>query len=326
MPDIPYESAGFPAGTVAPGHATLQTTWNDILWAAVTVGRPNRQFVFQHGTASFYEALFRWSLVRMSLEQYGPNSFRLRRTTAAKTLDPTEKGAINYFLGMTFCKLFASQTLNTPWLLHLDVFRPQLNPILAGRSRPDLVGQETGTGRWHAFECKGLGGPPDTAAKLNAKAQAQRLINVAGTPCSLHIGAITFFQNDVVKFYWADPEPDPANSIDVTLGEDPWREYYLPTADLISAVNGWEALISGSSVSFSNIGDQNITGDLDLRIEVFPPIAKALMLRDWNGAHRIATDMASELSSRNYKPDGLRVVAGGSWSERYREPNMLPDF
>ena len=46
---------GFPAGgPVANGPA-------------VTVGRPNRNYVFQHGTASIYEALFRWSLVRMVL-------------------------------------------------------------------------------------------------------------------------------------------------------------------------------------------------------------------------------------------------------------------
>lgn len=75
-----------------------------------------------------YEALFRWSLVRMALEQTGLRASRLRRTTAAKTLDPTEKGAVNYFLGMTFCKLFAAKLLHTPWLLHLDVFRPGLNP------------------------------------------------------------------------------------------------------------------------------------------------------------------------------------------------------
>lgn len=51
---------------------------------------------------------------------------------------------MNYFLGMTFCKLFAAKLLNTPWLLHLDVFRPTLNPVLSGRSRPDLVGLERG--------------------------------------------------------------------------------------------------------------------------------------------------------------------------------------
>jgi len=120
---IPYESEDFPHPT-RNGSFELAVTWDDILWAAVMVGRPNRHYVFRHGRASHYEALFRLSLVRMALEQAGPNAYRLRRTSAAKTLDPTEKGAVSYFLGMTLCKLFASKLLNTPWLIHLDAFRP----------------------------------------------------------------------------------------------------------------------------------------------------------------------------------------------------------
>jgi len=173
----------------------LSVTWDDILWAAVTVGRPNRHYVFRHGAASVYEAVFRWSLVRMALEQRGPRGSRLRRTTAAKTLDPTEKGAVSYFLGMTFCKLFATELLNTPWLLHLDVCRPSLNPVLTGRSRPDLVGRVNGTRQWHAFECKGRISPPDATTKTKAKNQAQRLVSVNGTPCTLHVGAIVTFRH-----------------------------------------------------------------------------------------------------------------------------------
>ena len=101
-------------------------SWDLILWSAVTIGRPNLHYVFQHGRASRYEALFRLSLVRMALEQVGPQGRRLRRTEALKTLDPTEKGAVNYFLGMVFCKLFAHRLLDTPWLLHLECFSPSI--------------------------------------------------------------------------------------------------------------------------------------------------------------------------------------------------------
>ena len=167
---ISYETEAFPPETVPNGTDELSVTWDDILWAAVTVGRPNRHYVFRHGVSSQYEALFRWSLVRMALEQSRPSGYRLRRTNAAKTLDPTEKGAVNYFLGMTFCKLFAEKLLNTPWLLHLDVYRPWLNPLLTGRSRPDLIGMEHCTTRWHAFECKGRISPSDSAAKAKARA------------------------------------------------------------------------------------------------------------------------------------------------------------
>ncbi len=111
---IAYETESFPLETIRNGKAELPVTWDDVLWAAITVGRPDRYYVFRHGDASMYEAVFRWSLVRMALEQRGFSAYRLRRTIAAKTLDPTEKGAVNYFLGMIFCKLFAARLLNTP--------------------------------------------------------------------------------------------------------------------------------------------------------------------------------------------------------------------
>src|ERR1700687_2347860 len=58
---IPYKTDGFPPGTIANGSGELSVTWDDVLWAAVTLGRPNRHYVFRHGDASLYEALFRWS-------------------------------------------------------------------------------------------------------------------------------------------------------------------------------------------------------------------------------------------------------------------------
>jgi hypothetical protein len=56
---IDYQSEGFPAGLqLLKGYRTLDTTWDKLLWAVITVGRPNRHFVFRHGTASRYERFF----------------------------------------------------------------------------------------------------------------------------------------------------------------------------------------------------------------------------------------------------------------------------
>ena len=93
------------------GWHELETSWDEVIWSALTVGRPNLHYVFQHGDASLFEGLFRVSLVRMAMEQYGDGAFRFRRTAAAKALDPTEKGSVNYFLGMTFCKLIRRTTV-----------------------------------------------------------------------------------------------------------------------------------------------------------------------------------------------------------------------
>lgn len=105
---MPRTRQVLPLGIIANGVASLlAVTWDDVLRAAVTVGRPSRYYVLHHGAASMYEALFRWAIIRMALEQSGPGAPRVRLTSAARTLDPTENGAVRYFLGMAFGKLFA---------------------------------------------------------------------------------------------------------------------------------------------------------------------------------------------------------------------------
>jgi hypothetical protein len=314
---IPYHTEDFPTGTVANGYAELSVTWDEVLWAAVTVGRPNRHYVFRHGAASMYEALFRWSLVRMALEQSGPRGSRLRRTTAAKTLDPTEKGAVSYFLGMTFCKLFAAKRLSTPWLLHLDVFRPRLNPVLTGRSRPDLVGQVQGLAQWHAFECKGRVSPPDATAKSNAKTQAQRLVSVNRTPCTLHVGAMTYFRGDSLHFYWRDPPPENGKGIDVPINGEAWRYYYERVLEVVRTSNG--ATLGRDQYTLFAIEDA------DVNVGVHPCIAKFLNNRQWERARHAASEAADSIAVEGYQPDGLRVVAGDSWAKRFAEPGMAEE-
>jgi hypothetical protein len=234
---IEYESEAFPASRSLLPSGQLPVAWDDVIWSAITIGRPNLHYVFQHGDASLYEALFRLSLVRMALEQASPYSSRLRRTEAARSLDPTEKGAVNYFLGLVFCKLFAARLLLTPWLLHLDVFRDQLAPgTLTGRSRPDLVGLETATGAWHVFECKGRLSVPNQQTKNSAKLQAQRLVSVSGQSCLLHVATITYFKSDIVRFYWRDPAADgEARGIGIRDPNPGWESYFRPVAELIAS-------------------------------------------------------------------------------------------
>lgn len=311
---IPYQSEQFPANATPNRSGELGVTWGDIHWSAVTVGRPNRHDVFRHGSASIHEAIFRMSMVRMALEQRSPKAYRLARTQAAKTLDPTEKGAVNYFLGMIFCKLFAAKLLNTPWVMHLDVYRPDLNAVLSGRSRPDLIGQHELSGDWHAFESKGRLSKPDTNVKSKAKAQAQRVVTVNGNPCALHIGAITYFRNDTLHFYWRDPEPEkklPEIAIEHT--DDFWRLYYQPTTALVrSAVRGDIGLL------MERRGVIEIEG-LDLSIGLHPEIAGFLFARRWSEARGLAGELSGLLRKEEYQPDGIRILAGATWQSRFEE-------
>jgi hypothetical protein len=210
---------------------------------------------------------------------------------------------------MTFCKLFAAKLLNTPWLLHLDVFRPQLNAVLAGRSRPDLVGQEHGTTRWHAFECKGRISPPDSTVMTKAKTQAQRLLSVGGTPCILHIGAITYFQGDVLRFHWRDPSPLESNSLEVHVSADAWRYYYSPIVQTMKRAQ-LDAPLIGS-------GAMATVDGLDLEVGAHPAIAGHLLAEQWERAYQAAAEATTEIAQAGYQPDGLLVKAGESWRERF---------
>jgi hypothetical protein len=301
---IKYSSRDFPAGLV-PRSGDLSVDWGDVLWAALTIGRPNTAYVFKHGDASLHEALFRISLMRMAITQ-SSQSHRLRRTAAFEALDPTEKGAVSYFLGMTFCKLFASQLLQTDWLLHLDVFRGQFNARNIGRSRPDLIGQDTSQA-WHAFETKGRSSAPSAADKQKAKEQAQRLSTVNGSPCSLHIGSFAFFRGDELEFYWRDPEPEePENlePIEIRIADVDWAHYYAPALALASE-SVREAL------PFDAEG-------VDLTIEVHHKLHDLLFEGQWAAARSRAIEMRQVLEADGFKPDGLRVIAGESWLGRFK--------
>lgn len=293
---IPYTSQDFPSRTHAVS-GYLPIKWNDLLWAALTVGRPNRAYVFAHGNASLYEGLYRLSLVKMALEKK-PYSVSLQRTDAFQSLDPTEKGAVNYFLGMTICKLFASTLLNTPWLLHLDVFRKQLNPdLLRGRSRPDLVGQDH-KGRWHAFECKGRSSVPNEQDKQKAKTQALRLVRVNSANCSLHVGSISYFRQDAMEFHWRDPDPEDTETlqpIDVNLPKDAWRHYYAPALALATA-ELTDAIVN-----------------TDIIIEIHEAVLELLQAGEWSAAHSQARELMHVFEDKGFRADGLKVVVGDSW-------------
>jgi hypothetical protein len=250
----------------------------------------------------------------MLLEQVGPQARRFRRTDAAKRLDPSEKGAVNYFLGLTLCKLFADTMLGAPWLLHLDVFRSQLNPsLLRGRSRPDLVGRTT-AGNWIALESKGRVSPPSADAKDKAKQQALRLVALAGCPVQLHIGAFAYFKQDTLRFYWKDPkfdgiEPPNAFRLQFTDAEF-WRHYYQP----LLAIAGEAA--TARRDTFVRIEDA------DVKVRLLPPILELLQREKWREAAHWCLENNVTLAREGAHGDGFQVIAGESWSQRFEETSQ----
>ena len=294
---IDYESEGFPAHKKI-SSGTLCTSWEDLIWAAITVGRPSKFDVFKHDGASWFECVFRWATIHMAVEEDW--SGRLKRTVAFKALDPTEKGMISYFLGMTLCKLFSARLLNIEWLLHLDVFGQDLNTHVLGRSRPDLVGKDC-AGKWHSFECKGRSGSVSLWDKGRAKNQALRVIEVDGVRCGLHVGSFAFFQSDILHFYWRDPEPAEQRPIPrLSLPEGAWRHYYESAFGLATEARREMPSVLRESVDFS--------------VEIHSKIGELLGRGYWDDAHERAVEMRGELLDTGYQADGLRVRLEASWN------------
>ena len=297
---IPYRSQDFPSGRFAT-RGDLTVSWDDLLWSALTIGRPNTAYVFEHGSASLHEAIFRMSMMRMALEL---DHYELRRTSAFRALDPTEKGAVSYFLGMVVCKLFADKLLNTPWLLHLDVFREQLNSsILGGRSRPDLIGCDQ-SGDWYAFECKGRSSVPSSDDRRKAKEQAQRLVKVNSKKCSLNIGAITYFRQEVLEFYWRDPEPEEPEQLEpiaVELPLNAWAHYYAP------------ALALHNYSRREEIADLPLRPEADIKVEIHPRIYEVIDDQEWGSLRNVVLEYHRIFQEEGFQQDGLKVIAGESW-------------
>jgi hypothetical protein len=296
---IRYESRSFPA-SYSFGSGKFKTSWNELLWAAITIGRPSTYVVFRYGPPSFHEAIFRLSLIRMAVEQNWND--HLQRTDAFVALDPTEKGMVSYFLGMALCKLFASRLLYAPWLLHLDVFRPWLNLRTLGRSRPDLIGQDN-AGKWHAFESKGRSSEPSWTDKAKAKSQANRLVSVNGKKCALNVASFAFFKSELLQFYWQDPEPTEREAIALPDPNEEWRYYYEPALSLASVPES-DVLRPEREMA-------------DVIVEIHPEIRHFLDEARWSQAREVAGLLRETFLLEGYQPDGLRVTAGETWSRPF---------
>lgn len=97
-------------------------------------------------------------------------------------LDPSEKSAISYFLGLVQCSMMAERILGAGSTVHVDVLLKIRGMALPPEKRPDLVGYRRRLSNgapvpgWSAsgqflFEAKGRSGPRDKQVLKNAKNQ-----------------------------------------------------------------------------------------------------------------------------------------------------------
>lgn len=135
------------------------------------------------------------------------NSNEILKSEAYKALDPSEKSAISYFLGLTSAKLLASKFLNVQYLMHVDCLTPPHSYSNPGRSRPDLIGLDQ-NGDWIIIEAKGRSNGFSKSALAKAKNQTRHLMSINGKSPILRIALLSYFENDEYKIRWEDPSEE----------------------------------------------------------------------------------------------------------------------
>lgn len=139
---------------------------------------------------------------------------------------------------------------------------------------------------------------------MKAKLQAQRLICVDNNSCSLHVGSFSFFRNEILEFYWRDPESESLDPIELPKPDVELRYYFEPALSLVRAEGG-STLASEREIA-------------DVEVAIHPKIRQLLEREDWLGAKRTADQLLEVFSADGYRPDGIRVVAGESWTKKFK--------
>jgi hypothetical protein len=330
---IRYHSAYFPRifhPNCAPGWQILEFSEYDFVLAAITVGRANRWDVIQHGPYSYYEMIYRTALIIANIEER-PDGYLLK-SPAYKALDPTEKSAVSYFLGLTITKLFCDKLLEIPFLMHLEIYGRQIGHIYGpinyrrGKSRPDLIAISHELNP-HIFECKGRSGNFNQDSFTKAKNQARMVLSVDNVRSVINVGGMVYFNNDLLEFRWADPLPEEnAYEYNFLKVEQLVLDYYRPYVNLIY----------NSPLSFLRLNDKgpqqipylDMKIDLpenivDLFIENEPEVTKEKLktvLKDLPKAH------STQIDDGNYSiigQDGIHFIFGKSWKGRFKKNTEL---
>ncbi len=233
MPILNYTACGFPAhlGSCLDGEHSLCVPFEELIWAAITVGRKNLAEVIQHGFHSHLEIIYRYAMVRANLRA-ACNGFV--KTNAYNNLDPSEKSAISYFQGLSLSKLVSQRLFGIPWLVHLDRFS-NLPIELSGKGRPDLIGKDH-QGRWGVFESKGRTNRVNKVTIRKAREQASSLVKIDGCNPAIRVASISHFSDNLLELRLenADEITSAARDFDNPVGEDQFlRRYYEPFVSLI---------------------------------------------------------------------------------------------
>lgn len=303
----------------------LDFTVQELMWSAITVGRANFIDVLSNGIYSEYEILYRASIVFANIAQ---NGVTLVKSSAYENLDPSEKGAVSYFLGLTFTKLLSAKLLNIPWLLHIDVYREQFTRngqafgFGSSRSRPDLIGLDN-LRRWIVIESKGRTNSMRGNVLEEAKNQTKKLRKIGTEDPELRVAVVTHFTNGQLIVDWSDPEGFNEDYFDIqTDTEEYLANYYKLIFNILSSKNNDTKEFNGFiTYTFDNI---NLTIGLDRKIF---NAYKTLSLKTIVHINIFKSEQFSSIEDQDFFVgiDGIVVGLGSNWRELIKTNKKFND-
>lgn len=232
MPRIRYHASNFSPryGPTLSGAHDLSVTWSELVWAAITVGKPGLAYLLSHGMHSVSDMIVRSHTVYANLRQ---SYSYFEKSALYEDLDPTEKGAASYFLGMMATKIICSRLLDTPHVFHLSMLKALGGKaVLHTKSQPDLIGRDR-AGNWVVAEAKGRTNGFSAGAMSKAKLQTRQLRKINGTYPSLRVGIQAYFSPEL-NFAVSDPDEYDEGAADIEF-------------DLRVALHDYYSYVLGSS-------------------------------------------------------------------------------
>lgn len=322
MPSIPYTASDFAPhwGSRLTGTHYLSVSWQELVWAAITVGKPGVAHLLSHGWHSISDVIVRSHTVYANLRQ---DLFGYHKSDLYHELDPTEKGASSYFMGMVAAKILCARLLHTPWLLHLSMFQAVGGVVsLNGRSQPDLVGIDR-NGQWVVAEAKGRSGAFSADAMLNAKRQTRRLRRINGNYPHVRVAVQAYFTPEL-SFAISDPEEIEDEAYDLFLNENAAiRRYYsFPLEAIRNSVR--RERFGGQEFQLETIDEVGVTLGLSTDMRQYLDSDESLKfaaLRDRGNPKEDQTESPFSFS------DGLFIELDERWSEdrMFDDPRMRRD-
>ena len=247
----------------------------------------------------------------------------LDRSRLYDSLDPTEKGATSYFLGMAMAKLFAAKLFNTPWLFHVSQATSGGASIVfkrGSKSQPDLIGQSA-TGDWIVGEAKGRTNGLDGLALTKAKHQTTMIRTINGMPPSLRVALQCYFE-DRLQVHIDDPTDAKPEALEVKLDLNSALAKYYSVATAITARNPTTERVLDREFVTRVDEDSGVT--IGLLVSVWESVRAGKFSEIRAGSERMIERISPEDGSSTVYPDGLLVRLDDRWSAQFM--NLEPEL